>query len=141
MDLQLQRLHPKAITPKYNHPGDAGMNLFTYEERTLAPGERYAFSTGWAMAFPPEYVARVLDRSGLSLKTGLHCLGGVIDSNYRGEWKIIMANLGDQPYTVQAGDKIAQVVFLPIEIASPTIVDVLNESARGTGGFGSTGNR
>lgn len=139
MELQLQRLHPEAIEPTYSHAGDAGMNIFTYEEQTLQPGERYTFSTGWAMAFPPNFVARILDRSGLAVKAGLHCLAGVIDSNYRGELKIVLINLGQEPYAVHKGDKIAQAVFTPIAIAEPNVVETLAESERGSGGFGSTG--
>lgn len=139
MELQLQQLDPSAKAPEYVHPADAGMNLYTVESKSLQPGERYAFATGWAMAFPPNYVARILDRSGLAVHAGIHCLAGVIDANYRGEWKIVLINHGAQPYDIQKGDKIAQVVFMPIERAMPRVVPQLNDSERGSGGFGSTG--
>ncbi|MBI4175531.1 dUTP diphosphatase [Candidatus Berkelbacteria bacterium] len=138
--VQLKRLSPGASVPRYEHPGDAGLDLFSAEEITLPPGGRAAIGTGWAMAFPPGFVARILGRSGLALKHGLSAaLAGVVDAEYRGEWKVILLNTDAEPYTVHVGDKIAQAVFFPIVTAVPEVVSELSETQRGSGGFGSSG--
>lgn len=127
--------------PRYEHPGDAGLDLFSAERVLIPPGATVAVGIGWAIEFPPGYVARILGRSGLAVKYGLHPLSGVIDAGFRGEWKVILLNSGAEPYTVEVGDKIAQAVFFPIVIAELTVTEKLTDSLRGIGGFGSSGSR
>lgn len=134
----VQRISPSATLPQKNNPADAGIDVYTNESYTLKPGEVHAFSTGITAEFPEGYVALIWDRSGLGVR-GIHRLAGVIDSEYRGEWKIVLVNLSGEPYEVKAGDKIAQCVlqkFEPVEIIE---AEKLAESARGVKGFGSSG--
>ena len=111
------------------------------EDVDLAPGARHAVATGFAMAIPEGYEVQVRPRSGLALKHGVTCLNtpGTIDSDYRGEVKVILANLGDAPFPIARGDRIAQLVPAPVQRATLAEVDTLDETARGAGGFGSTG--
>jgi dUTP pyrophosphatase len=127
--------------PAYTTEGAAGMDVVSAEELTLAPGARHAVATGFAMAIPPGYEVQVRPRSGLALKHGITCLNtpGTIDSDYRGEVKVILANLGSEPFAIARGDRIAQLVAAPVQRAVFTEVASLDETARGTGGFGSTG--
>lgn len=127
--------------PAYATDGAAGMDVVAAEGLTLAPGSRHAVATGFAMAIPHGYEVQVRPRSGLALKHGITCLNtpGTIDSDYRGEIKVILANLGSEPFQVRRGDRIAQLVPAPVQRATLTEVDSLDETARGTGGFGSTG--
>jgi dUTP pyrophosphatase len=127
--------------PAYATDGAAGMDVVSAEELTLAPGARYAVATGFAMAIPHGYEVQVRPRSGLALKHGITCLNtpGTIDSDYRGEVKVILANLGSEPFEIKRGDRIAQLVPAPVQRAILTEVDSLDETARGGGGFGSTG--
>lgn len=108
---------------------------------TIPPGERHAVATGWAIALPPGHEAQIRPRSGLALKHGVTCLNspGTIDADYRGEIKVILANLGAEPFVINPGDRIAQMVIqrLPDVVLKP--VRSLDETARGAGGFGSTG--
>lgn len=138
--IQLKRLNPAATMPAYAHPGDAGLDLYSCEEIELKPGERAGVGIGWAIEFPHGYVARILGRSGLALKHGLTgAMAGVIDPGYRGEWKVIIVNLGHEPYRITVGERIAQAIFVPVVFADMTEVTELSDSARGAGGFGSTG--
>ena len=139
MQVKFQCLRSEARIPVYIHAGDAGANLFSLEHKVLQPGEHYLFSLGFATEFPSTHVALIRDRSSLAVKSGLTCLGGVIDSNYRGEWGVVLLNTSDQPYEVQVGDKIAQVLWQPVETAEFEEVSRLNETSRADGGFGSTG--
>ena len=127
--------------PAYATNGAAGMDVVAAEEVTLAPGARHAVATGFAVAIPEGYEIQVRPRSGLALKHGVTCLNtpGTIDSDYRGEVKVILANLGDTPFPVARGDRIAQLVPAVVQRASLAEVDDLDDTARGTGGFGSTG--
>ncbi|NIJ63660.1 dUTP pyrophosphatase [Sphingomonas leidyi] len=127
--------------PTYATAGAAGMDVVAAEDVVLAPGARHAVATGFAMAIPPGYEVQVRPRSGLALKHGITCLNtpGTIDSDYRGEVKVILANLGDAPFTVARGDRIAQLVPAPVQHAELEEVRTLDETARGIGGFGSTG--
>lgn len=121
--------------------GDAGYDLFTLEGTTLQPGERQLLSTGLHVEIPDGYVGLVKDRSSTAL-AGLHNLAGVIDASYRGEVKILVLNVGDAPYTIEVGQKIAQMVVIPCYTQSITYVDTVTALAsteRGDGGFGSTG--
>jgi dUTP pyrophosphatase len=137
--LKVKKLYADAVLPSYAHEGDAGMDIFAYEEKLIAPGERCVVGTGIAAAFPIGYVALVWDKSGLAIKKGIKILGGVIDAGYRGEYKIGLLNTGKEPFEVKKGDKIAQVLIQKVERAAITEVDELDETARGEGGFGSTG--
>ena len=127
--------------PAYATDGAAGMDVVAAEDATLAPGARHAVATGLAMAIPQGYEIQVRPRSGLALKHGISVPNtpGTIDSDYRGELKVILINLGDAPFDVRRGDRIAQLVLAPVVQATWLEVDHLDETARGTGGFGSTG--
>src|SRR3982751_750809 len=117
------------------------MDVVAAESLTLPPGARHAVATGFAMAIPRGYEIQVRPRSGLALKHGITCLNtpGTIDSDYRGEVKVILANLGDAPFPINRGDRIAQLVPAPVQRARFGEVSSLDETGRGAGGFGSTG--
>jgi len=127
--------------PAYATEGAAGMDVVAAEDATLAPGERAAIATGFAIAIPPGFEVQVRPRSGLALKNGVTCLNtpGTIDSDYRGEVKVILVNLGSEPFSIARGDRIAQLVPAPVQRATLREVDSLDDTARGAGGFGSTG--
>jgi dUTP pyrophosphatase len=129
--------------PAYATSGAAGMDVVAAEDHDLAPGARHAVATGFAMAIPAGYEVQVRPRSGLALKHGVTCLNtpGTIDSDYRGEVKVILANLGAEPFEIRRGDRIAQLVPAPVQRAALSEVTTLDETARGSGGFGSTGQR
>ena len=127
--------------PSYATDGAAGMDVVSAEDLTLATGARHAVATGFAIAIPPGYEVQVRPRSGLALKHGVTCLNtpGTIDSDYRGEVKVILANLGSEPFLIKRGDRIAQLVAAPVQRAVFAEVESLDETRRGSGGFGSTG--
>lgn len=127
--------------PAYATEGAAGMDVLAAEDVTLAPGARHAVATGLAVAIPPGFEIQVRPRSGLALKHGVTVPNtpGTIDSDYRGELKVIMINHGAQPFEIRRGDRIAQLVLAPVMQATWLKVDELDETARGEGGFGSTG--
>lgn len=133
--------------PAYETPQSAGMDLRAAmpddEPLTLAPGQRALAPTGLAIALPAGYEAQVRPRSGLALKHGVTCLNtpGTIDADYRGEVKVILINLGQEPVVIRRGDRIAQMVVAPVTQAAWVQVAELPESGRGAGGFGSTGGR
>ena len=141
MTLRFRKIHPDAVLPSYAHPSDAGMDVRSVEDLTIAPGKRALVHTGLVMLLPPKYEAQVRPRSGLALKSGVTVLNtpGTIDSGYRGEVGVILINLGEADFQVKKGDKVAQIVIAPVtrpEIVETTEVD---EPDRGAGGFGSTG--
>ena len=148
MELKIKALSEKIgreiPLPHFATGGAACMDLCACmdESITLNAGERHLVPTGIAIALPSaEYVALVIARSGLGIKKGM-CLSngvGVIDSDYRGEIGVGLVNLGDAPYTVQPGDRIAQLMVVPVVQPTLTVVDTLDETERGAGGFGSTG--
>ncbi len=127
--------------PAYATPGAAGMDVVAAEDHVLAPGARHAVATGFAIAIPEGYEVQVRPRSGLALKHGITCLNtpGTIDSDYRGEVKVILANLGGEPFTIARGERIAQLVPAAVQRAVFEEVAALDDTARGGGGFGSTG--
>jgi dUTP pyrophosphatase len=127
--------------PSYASEGAAGMDVVAAEDITLLPGARHAVATGFAVAIPEGYEVQVRPRSGLALKHGVTCLNtpGTIDSDYRGEVKVILANLGSDPFPIKRGDRIAQLVPAPVQRATFDEVNSLDETTRGAGGFGSTG--
>lgn len=141
--IALKRLpHGEGLPPPaYATDGAAGMDVVAAEDVTLAPGARHAVATGYAMAIPAGYEVQVRPRSGLALKHGITCLNtpGTIDSDYRGEVKVILANLGSEPFEVKRGERIAQLVPTPVQHATLYLVDDLDATTRGSGGFGSTG--
>ena len=141
--LQILRLpHGAGLPlPAYATAGAAGMDVVAAEDVELASGARHAVATGFAMAIPEGYEVQVRPRSGLALKHGITCLNtpGTIDSDYRGEVKVILANLGQEPFRVVRGERIAQLVPAEVTRATLTEVDLLDDTVRGAGGFGSTG--
>ena len=142
VDIALRRLDPGLPPPSYAHPGDAGADLFTTVDLTLAPGERAMVPTGIAIALPEGYVALIHPRSGLAARHGVSIVNtpGTVDAGYRGEIKVLLVNLDPAtPVVLSRGDRIAQLVVQRFETASFVEVDALPESARGSGGYGSTG--
>ena len=141
--IRLKRLpHGEGLPlPVYATAHAAGMDVVAAEELTLAPGARHAVATGFAIAIPEGFEVQVRPRSGLALKHGITCLNtpGTIDADYRGEVKVILANLGSEPFAIARGDRIAQLVPAPVQRATFEEVAELDETARGAGGFGSTG--
>jgi len=124
--------------PSYAHPGDVGMDLYSLETVTIKPGEHYRFWHGFALEFPEGHAAIVKDKSSIS-KAFLHTMGGVFDAGYRGEYNTHLVNLGSEPYTVEQGHKVSQLIIYPIVIAELEEASELSESSRGEGAFGSTG--
>ncbi len=127
--------------PAYASTGAAGMDIVSAEDVTIAPAARHAVATGFAVAIPAGFEIQVRPRSGLALKHGITVPNtpGTIDSDYRGEVKVILINHGPAPFAIRRGDRIAQLVLAPVTQASWLEVSELDETARGAGGFGSTG--
>ncbi|HBA45894.1 hypothetical protein A2W67_00515 [Candidatus Nomurabacteria bacterium RIFCSPLOWO2_02_40_28] len=140
MRIKVKKLKKNAKLPKYHHPGDVGMDVYAMETVTVKPMEHYRFWHGFALEFPEGYVATIMDKSSIS-KEGFHAIGGVFDAGYRGEYNTLLVNLSDKSYTFEEGDKVSQLVILPVVIAEIEETDTLNESARGEGKFGSTGKK
>lgn len=132
---------PEDLLPTYAHPGDAGADLRSAVEAVIPPHGTKLIPTGISMALPSNIVALVHPRSGLALKEGITVLNspGTIDSGYRGEVGVILHNTGDRSFQIHRGDRIAQLVFQKFETPTFVKVNVLNETDRGAGGFGSTG--
>lgn len=144
MELKIKLLSPNAVLPQYATPGSAAMDLTACidEPVTIAPRQLVTLPTGVAIALPSaQYVALVFARSGLGVKHGVALSNGVgvIDSDYRGEIRVGLTNLSDVPYTIQPGDRVAQLAVVPVVQAQVVPVAELDETARGEGGFGSTG--
>ncbi len=141
MTLGFKRIHPDAVLPAYAHPSDAGMDVRSIEELVIPAGKRALVHTGLVVLLPPLYEAQVRPRSGLALKFGVTVLNtpGTIDSGYRGEIGVILANFGDADFIVKKGDKIAQLVIAPVTQPEVCEVSEIDETDRGAGGFGSTG--
>lgn len=127
--------------PAYATEGAAGMDVVAAEDVTLQPGGRHAVATGFSVAIPPGYEVQVRPRSGLALKHGVSVPNtpGTIDSDYRGELKVILINHGPEPFAIARGERIAQLVLAPVTVAAWDEVGELDETVRGAGGFGSTG--
>jgi dUTP pyrophosphatase len=142
VEVQVRRLTPAVPLPAYAHPGDAGADLYTTVDVRLEPGERALVPTGIALALPEGYVALVHPRSGLAARCCLSIVNtpGTVDAGYRGEVKVLLINLDPaRPVELSTGDRIAQLVLQRVEHARFREVDVLPESSRGAGGYGSTG--
>ena len=141
--VRIQRLpHGHGLPlPEYATVGAAGMDVVSAEALILRPGSRVAVATGFAVAIPPGYEIQVRPRSGLALKFGIGVANtpGTIDSDYRGEVKVILVNQSDDNFPIARGDRIAQLVLAPVTLAAWDEVLVLDETVRGAGGFGSTG--
>lgn len=140
MRIKIKKLKDGMKLPSYAHSGDVGMDLYAMETYTIEPGGHHFFWHGFAMEFPIGYTAMVVDKSGIS-KSGLHTMGGVFDAGYRGEYNTHLVNLSDKSYTVEEGDKVSQLVIVPVAIVEIEEADTLSESSRGTGAFGSTGKK
>jgi len=139
MKIKIKKLYEDIQLPAYNKPGDAGLDLRSYEAKILKPGERYCFKTGLAFEIPEGYVGLVWDRSGMALKEGLKTMAGVVDSGYRGEIGVVALNTSDKDVVVEKNDRIAQILIQSVERAEIEEVEELTNSARGEGGFGASG--
>lgn len=143
MDIEvlIQKLCEDAVIPKYAHEGDAGVDLYSRIDYELKPGERFLIPTGLKMAIPKGYEGQVRPKSGLALKSGITVLNtpGTVDAPYRGEIGVIVINHNNNSYNIKKGEKIAQMIFNEIKYANFRVVESLDETSRGEGGFGSTG--
>lgn len=139
MNISVKKLYSASRMPTYAHPHDAGMDLYSCEDITIASRERRAVGTGVALEIPEGYVGLVWDKSGRALHDGLSTLAGVVDASYRGEIKVVLLNCTDHTVIIAAGEKIAQMLIQPVVHATLFEVRELSETLRGDGGFGSTG--
>ncbi len=141
MQLLIHKLDPRATVPAYAHPGDAGLDLASCETVEIAPGSTAMGRTGVAIALPPGTEGQVRPRSGLAAKHAVTVLNapGTIDEGYRGELRVILINHGLEVFRVEPGMRIAQLVVAPVLRVETALVDSLDDTVRGTGGFGSTG--
>jgi dUTP pyrophosphatase len=141
LELAVRRLDPAVALPGYAHDGDAGLDLAASRSVDIRPGERAAVPTGLAVAIPAGWVGLVHPRSGLARRHGLTVANapGTIDAGYRGEIHVLLINLGADPVSLAAGDRIAQLLLQRVGRATIVEVDELDDTARGAGGFGSTG--
>ncbi len=139
MKIFIKKVRPTAVIPDYANEHDAGMDLYAAEGIVIKPGEHCVIPSGIAMSIPEGYVGLIWDKSGLAVKHKLVTVAGVIDSGYRGEIQVALMNTGTEPYVVEAGKKIAQLLVQPVLLPTITEVDELPTSQRGTNGFGSTG--
>jgi dUTP pyrophosphatase len=142
LELRVEKLKERAVLPSRAHPGDAGLDLYACESAHLGPGERWSVGTGVAVEIPEGHGGLVLPRSGLARDHGIALVNspGLIDSGYRGEVRVLLLNTDPaETFRVEPGERIAQLVIAPIALADPVEVEALGESARGDGGFGSSG--
>lgn len=141
MKIKIKKLSELAIVPLYATVGSAGADLVSVESKSVYPGHTVTVGCGFSLEIPEGFEAQIRPRSGLAKKHGITILNspGTIDSDYRGEIKVMLHNTGDDPFIISPGDRIAQMVIAPVIQADFEIVDVINETERGAGGFGSTG--
>src|ERR1700741_4693594 len=142
MELRVTRLTDNAVVPTRAHPGDAGLDLYSTEIAHLGPGERWSVGTGIAIEIPEGHAGLVLPRSGLAKEHGIALVNspGLIDSGYRGELRVLLLNTDPaETFRIEPGERSAQLVVAPIGLPEPVEVESLGESARGDGGFGSSG--
>src|SRR5262249_20634866 len=142
LSLKIKLLDKEMAVPRYQHPGDAGLDLSSRIDFLLEPGERHMIPTGIAVAIPPGYCGFVMVRSGLAARNGIACVNspGLIDSGYRGELSVILLNTDlRESFQIRRGDRIAQLVIQRVEESRVIEVAELDETSRGSGGFGSTG--
>lgn len=142
LKLKVRRINPSASLPEYATSGSAGLDIRSAEDAVIEPGKWKAVKTGIAVEIPPGYEAQLRPRSGLAL-SGITVLNtpGTIDSDYRGEVKVILINFLDEPLNIRTGDRIAQMVIAKVERVEVEEVKELSKTERGEGGFGSTGTR
>lgn len=138
MRLPIQRLDPAAIIPTRAHSGDAGLDLYSTEDEPVVPGAITTIRTGIAVGIPYGHVGLIRPRSGLAARHGIDTLAGVIDHGYTGEVQVVLATHSPIGRWIKAGERVAQLLVVPIAYATPQVVDALPGSARGNGGFGST---
>lgn len=142
MELPVAKLKDVALLPTRAHEGDAGLDLYSCEAAHIGPGERWSVGTGVGVEIPDGHAGLVLPRSGLARDHGISLVNspGLIDSGYRGELRVLLLNNDPaETFRVEAGDRIAQLVLVPIALATPVAAAVLADSSRATGGFGSSG--
>ena len=139
MEINVKRIDKEIELPDFAHEHDAAIDLRSSEEGVLGPGEKKVFKTGLAFAIPKGYAGLIWDRSGLAAKNSIHTMAGVIDAGYRGEIGVVMINLGKEDFKIEKGMRIAQMLFHPILNVKINEAEELDETARGEGGFGSTG--
>ena len=137
--LKFQKLDDDAKLPTRGSAKSAGLDLYSIEEVTLAPGERAAVKTGLVVAIPEGFYGRIGPRSGLAVKHGIDTLAGIVDADYRGEILCAIINLGQETVTLKKGERIAQLIIESIITLEPVWAESLDETKRGAGGFGSTG--
>jgi dUTP pyrophosphatase len=141
IELPIRRLRPDAVVPERAYTGDAGLDLSSCEHVELGPGERATVGTGLAVAIPEGFAGYVQPRSGLAARHGITIVNapGLVDSGYRGELRVVLLNTDrDEPFVVEPGMRIAQLVVVPVPGVEPVVVDELPESERGVRGFGSS---
>lgn len=138
IQFKVKKLAANATLPAKGNKFDAGIDIYTNESYTLKPGETHMFGTGISVEIPNGHVALFWDRSGLGSK-GIHRLAGVVDSTYRGEWKIVLTNLTKKKFAIAAGDKIVQCLIQKFEQVNIKEVKKLSDTSRGAKGFGSSG--
>ena len=142
MDLPVAKLNDEAVLPSRAHEGDAGLDLYACEAAHIGPGERWSVGTGVAVEIPYRHAGLVLPRSGMAREHGITLVNspGLIDAGYRGELRVLLLNTDPaEVFRVAPGDRIAQLVLVPVAIAAPVEAAALAESQRGDGGFGSSG--
>jgi len=137
-EICIKLLDDRATLPTRAHPGDAGLDLYALEPFTVEPGTGLRARTGAAMEIEPGWVGMIADRSSLASK-GLKTAGGIIDAGYRGEVQVVLWNLSREAISMKAGERIAQLLLIPVGLAAVRGVAELSDSSRGTGGFGSSG--
>ncbi len=141
MNVSVLKLDKKLPTPGRAHDDDAGLDLHARYPSRLAPGQRATIDTGIALALPPGHAGFVLPRSGLASRYGIGVVNapGLIDAGYRGEIRVVLVNLGSEEFRIARGDRIAQLVVVPVAAFTVQLVEILPDSERGSGGFGSSG--
>jgi len=137
--IKIKKLSEDATLPHYAHPGDAGLDIYSSEDNLIIPNERKLISTALSIELPESHVAFIKDKSGVAYKKGITTMAGVIEYTYRGEYKILMYNTSKENYEIKKGEKIAQIVILPVATAEVEEVTELSDTQRGDGAFGSTG--
>ncbi len=138
MEVFIKKLGSDTKSPSYAHEGDAGADLYSAEDKKIEAGEISKVRIGLSIAIPDGFVGIVMDKSGIALK-GIHSIAGVVDSSFRGELEIVLANLGKSAFEIKKGQKVCQMVIMPVATAKITEAEKLSETKRGKKGFGSTG--
>lgn len=139
MNVNIKKLHPKAVIPEYKTVGAAGFDLVAVEDVVAFPMNPVSVGTGLAFEIPVGYELEIRSRSGLAFKSNVYAYNGTVDSDYRGEVKIQLTNMGNTVFLIEAGDRIAQGIIKPIQQVKFVEIDSLSETERGEKGFGSTG--